>query len=72
MERQEPKAKATVCFRRLHTGEVIGEIISEAGEVAARRSFGEMTENEFRRVLDVVKQEYPGVATDEPIVLTRN
>ncbi len=72
MDSQEPKAKATVCFRRLHSGEVIGEIISEAGEVAVRRSFGEMTEDEFRKVLDIMKQEYPGVATDEPIVLTKN
>ena len=66
------KDKATFCFRRMKTGEVIGEIINEAGKVVATRNFGVMTEDEFRRVLKVVQQEYPDLAADEPIELTGN
>ncbi len=36
------KNKATVCFKRLHSSEVIGEIIGENGEVLTSRNFGEL------------------------------
>jgi hypothetical protein len=66
------KDKATFCLRRLKTSEVIGEIINDAGEIVGMRSFGEMTEAEFRRVLKIIRQEYPDLVADEPIELTVN
>ena len=56
----------------MKTGEVICEIINDAGEVVATRNFGVMTEDEFRKVLKVVQQEYPDLAADEPIEFTGN
>jgi hypothetical protein len=66
------KDKATVCFRRLKTCEVIGEIIKDAGEIVVSRNFGEMTANEFRGILDVIKREYPDLGADAPIEVTEN
>jgi hypothetical protein len=66
------KDKATFCFRRMKTGEVVGEIIYGDGEIMQARNFGVMTEMEFRKVLKIVQQEYPDVAPDEPIELTGN
>jgi hypothetical protein len=66
------KDKATFCFRRMKTGEVVGEIINEVGAIVETRSFGEMTEEEFRRVLKFVQREYPDLAPDDPIEFIGN
>jgi hypothetical protein len=74
-EIQEPisqmKDKATVCFRRLGTGEVIGEIVSEGGEVLLSKTFGELTDEEILKVLEVFQAENSGIVI-HPIKLTGN
>jgi hypothetical protein len=56
----------------MKTGEVVGEIINEVGAIVETRSFGEMTEEEFRRVLKFVQREYPDLAPDDPIEFIGN
>ena len=56
------KDKATFCFCRLADGNVVGEIIDEAGVVVDSKNFGMMSVVEFERVLDLVNQEYPKLA----------
>ncbi len=53
--------KATVIFRRLSSGEVIGEIINEAGEVVHSKNLGELTDEEIGNVLQAFRQESPDV-----------
>ncbi len=59
---QVDKGKATFCFCRLADGNVVGEIIDEAGVVVDSKNFGVMSVDEFERVLDIVNQEYPKLA----------
>lgn len=66
------KDKATICFRRLGSGEVIGEIINHAGEIVETRNFGEMSEEEFGRVLKIIQRECPDLAVNDLIELTGN
>lgn len=56
------KLKATFCFCRLADGNVIGEIIDEAGIILESRNFGMMSVAEFERVMDLANQEYPILA----------
>jgi len=53
------KDKALVTFRRSASGEVIGEIVNEAGEIVETRNFGHMTDDEIERVLEVFQAEHP-------------
>lgn len=53
------KDKATVVFRRLADGNVIGEIIDEEGIVVESKNFGVMSVEEFERVLDLVNENDP-------------
>jgi hypothetical protein len=53
------KDKATVTVRRTTTGEVIGEIIGDSGEVLMSRTFGHMTDAEIERVIAPFQQEHP-------------
>jgi hypothetical protein len=66
------KDKATVCFRRLATGEVTGEIISDGGGVFITRSFGVMSVEEFERLLEVIELEYPDICSTPTIEYTGN
>lgn len=56
------KEKATFCFSRLPDGNVIGEIIDEAGVIVDSKNFGVMSVVEFEGVLDLANQEYPILA----------
>lgn len=56
------KKKATFCFSRLADGNVIGEIIDEAGVILESRNFGVMSVVEFEQVMDLANQEYPKLA----------
>jgi len=56
------KQKATFCFSRLADGNVIGEIIDEAGVVVESKNFGVMSVAEFERVLDLANRDYPVLA----------
>jgi hypothetical protein len=66
------KERATVVFRRLVSGEVLGEIVTESGEVAVSKSFGIMTEDEYRKILKLVEQENPDIGAIETIELSGN
>ncbi len=65
------KARATVSFRRTDVGEVIGEIISDTGEVLEARNFGKMSDEEINRVLEAFQHENPDTVI-LPIKLTDN
>ncbi|MDA8104098.1 MAG: hypothetical protein M0Z71_01835 [Nitrospiraceae bacterium] len=65
------KNKATVCFKRLQSGEVIGEIIGENREVLISRNFGELANEEIERGLVVFQAENPNTVI-LPIKLTGN
>jgi hypothetical protein len=56
------KGKATFCFCRLADGNVVGEIIDEAGVIVDSKNFGVMSVREFERVLDFVNREDPKLA----------
>ena len=59
---KEDKDKATFCFCRLADGNVIGEIIDEAGVIVDSKNFGVMSVAEFERVLDYINREDPKLA----------
>lgn len=56
------KLKATFCFCRLADGNVVGEIIDDAGVIVESKNFGVMSVVEFEGVLDLANQEYPILA----------
>lgn len=64
--------RATAVFRRLPSGDVIGEIIAETGEVIQSRNFGKMSEDEYRKILDLIDRERPDMGAIEPIELSGN
>ncbi len=68
------KLKATFCFSRLPDGNVVGDIIDEAGVILESRNFGVMSVAEFEKVLDLVNKEYPVLAGKilPTVVLTGN
>ncbi len=47
-----------ISLRHKATGEVVGEILNEKGEVVASRSFGVMTEDEFENINRRIGQEF--------------
>jgi hypothetical protein len=53
------KDKALGTFRRSASGEVIGEIVNDAGEIVESRNFGQMTDDEIERVLNIFQAEHP-------------
>ena len=53
--------KATVCFRRLADGNVIGEIIDQAGNVVGSRNFGAMSVKEYNRILELMQKVHPDI-----------
>jgi hypothetical protein len=65
------KDKATVCFRRLQTGEVLGEIVGDDGEVLLSKNFGVLTDEEISRALEVFQAENPAIVV-QAIKLTGN
>lgn len=66
------KDKAAVVFRRCSSVEVTGEIIDDSGAVVEKKSFGVMTEAEYRKVLKLVEQDNPDVGTIQPIEVSGN
>ena len=64
--------KATVCFRRLPSGEVIGEIVNAAGAVVVSRNFGKMSVASFNRVLQLLQQTDPSIDMLPVIEMTGN
>ncbi len=56
------KLKATFCICRLADGNVVGEIIDEAGVIVESKNFGVMSVVEFEVALDLANLEYPKLA----------
>jgi hypothetical protein len=61
----------TVYFRRLPTGEIIGEIVGDGTEVLLLKNFGALTDEEISRILAVFRAENPEVVV-HPIKLISN
>ena len=59
------KTIATLCFKA--SGEVVGEIANEYGEVVSSMRFGEMTEDEFRKGLKQVEKVFSEMASPDVI-----
>lgn len=57
--------KATVTCRRKASGDVIGEIINEKGEIVTSKNFGMMPKEEYRRVLKLMEQEFPDIGQSD-------
>jgi hypothetical protein len=64
--------KATVYFRRLPSGEVVGEIINDAGVVIVSRNFGKISVESFNKILELLQQADPSLDMLPPIELTEN
>ena len=69
LKRGSLRYKALVIFRRSASGEVIGEIANEAGEIVEMRNFGHMTDKEIERVLEAFQAENPDTVI-RPVRLT--
>lgn len=59
------KYKATL--RLTASGEVVGEVVNEHGNVVSSRHFGVMTEDEFRKGLKQVEKVFSEVASTDVI-----
>ena len=66
------KRRAAVVVERLPSGDVLGEIVSETGEILQSRSFGKMSEDGYRKLLKLVERQHPNLAATQPIELSRN
>jgi len=66
------KDKATIIYSRLASGEVTGEILNEEGFVVSSRSFGIMSEAEYRKILELMQIEHPDIAAFKPIEISGN
>jgi hypothetical protein len=49
------KDKATIIYSRLASGEVTGEILNENDLVVSSKSFGIMSEAEYRKILELMQ-----------------
>ena len=73
MQKDRPmKERGTVILRRLASGEVIAEIVDEAGGVKESRNFGVMTEDEYKGLLRLLERQHPLFGGSETIELTGN
>ena len=67
---EETRKHAAICFRRTRDGHVVAEILTPDGTIQATRDFGKFTEDEYRRLFEVIRQEYPDAAL--PVEVTEN
>jgi len=47
-------------------------VICDGKKLVISRNFGVMTEEEYRRVLKMIEEEYPDIGSDDPNELTGN
>jgi hypothetical protein len=66
------KNRATILFRRLTSGDIVGEIIDPSGKVVMSRNFGKMTSHEIERVIEAYKLENPEADVLPSIEITQN
>ncbi len=71
-EKHGIKERGIVVLRRVASGEVIGEIVDEAGEVKESRNFGVMTEDEYKGLLRLIDRQHPLFGGAGTIELTGN
>ena len=71
-KRSASKDKVTVNFRHKASGEVVGEIVSDKGEVVASKHFGIMSAAEFRSAMKHIEKEFPDAIVPDIIELTGN
>ncbi len=55
------KDQSTILFRRLKTGDVIGEIVDSNGKIVMSKNFGDLSDKEIQNVLEAFQEEYPDV-----------
>ena len=55
------KDQAAVVFRRLPSGDVVGEIIDASGKIVMSKNFGDLSDEEISLVIGVFKEENPDV-----------
>lgn len=66
------KDQATILFRRLKSGNVIGEIVDSTGKVVDSKNFGDLSDEEIQNVLEVFKAENPDVEVHPTIEISGN
>jgi hypothetical protein len=66
-----PGKKVTINFNRLPDGEVVADVLDEKGVVLETRSFGKCSDEEYRRLVEVINQEMPALGAME-VKLTGN
>jgi len=66
------KDQATVLFRRLPDGTVVGEIIDGKGKIVDSKNFGDLSDEEIQNVLEAFKEEHPDVAVHPTIAVSGN
>ncbi len=65
------EAKTTATLRLKTSGEVVGEIVNEYGMVVSSGRFGVMTEDEFRKCLQLTQKVFMEVPSDDAIELIK-
>ncbi len=70
--RMKDQRQATVVFRRLPNGTVVGEIINNSGKVVDSMNFGALSDMEIRNVLEAFKEENPDVDINPTIEISEN
>ncbi len=63
------EAKTTATLRLKTSGEVVGEIVNEYGNVISSGRFGVMTEDEFRQCLQLIQKVFLEVPSADAIEL---
>ena len=64
--------QATIIFRRLPDGTVVGEIIDGTGKIVDFKNFGDLSDEEIQNVLEAFKEENPDVALYPTIAVSGN
>ena len=60
--KEDARPKKTIYIQRLRDGEVVGDVLDEAGKLEMKKSFGYFTEEEYEGLLDAIGREAPEIA----------
>jgi hypothetical protein len=55
------KERVIINFNRLPDGEVVADVVDEKGAILVTRSFGRCSDEEYRRLVEVINQEMPAL-----------
>lgn len=64
--------QSTVVFRRLASGNMIGEIIDSGGNIVSKKDFGDITDREINNVIAAFQEIYPDVVVLSDIEVAGN